>query len=72
MNNLGPLLVTVILGVIGLAMASVIFSKNAQTPQVFQAGGTAFAQIIGAAVQPITGGANQFGAVGQSTAGVTT
>jgi hypothetical protein len=68
MSNIGPLFITIAIGIIGLAMASVIFSKNAQTPQVFQAGGTAFAQIIGAAVAPVSG-ANNFGAVGQTTAG---
>jgi hypothetical protein len=34
----------------------VIVSRNSQTPAVLQSFGQAFAGIIGAAVQPVTGG----------------
>lgn len=48
--------------VIGLAIVSVIVSKNAQTPQVLQAGGSALASLINAAVSPVTqGGSSQSG-----------
>lgn len=69
MNSIGPAIVTIIAGVIGLAIVAVIVSKNAQTPQVLQGGGTALSQIIGAAVAPVTGSTNTFGAAGQTVAG---
>jgi hypothetical protein len=64
MGAIGPGIVAVIAGIIGLAIVAVIVSKNAQTPQVFQGAGTALSQIIGAAVQPVTSGTNQFGGGG--------
>lgn len=69
MGQIGPAIVTIIAGVIGLAIVAVIVSQRAQTPQVFQAGGTALSQIIGAAVSPVTGSTNTFGAAGQTVAG---
>lgn len=68
MGNIGPTLVTIIAGVIGLAIVAVIVSKNAQTPTVLTSGGTALSSIIGAAVSPVSGG-NTFGAAGQTVAG---
>lgn len=56
-----PGVIAVIAGMIGLAIVAVIVSRNAQTPQVLQAGGSALASIIGAAVSPVTGGGNTFG-----------
>jgi PRD1 phage membrane DNA delivery len=65
MGAIGPGVVAIVAGIIGLAIVAVIVSKNAQTPQVFQGAGTALAQVIGAAVQPVSGGAsNQFGGGG--------
>lgn len=55
MNNVGHTVAAVLMGIIGLAIVAVIFSKNAQTPQVFQAFGSAFGQLIGSAVSPVTG-----------------
>lgn len=48
-------IVAVITGFIGLAIVAVIVSRNAQTPNVLGAFGTALARIIGAAVAPVTG-----------------
>lgn len=60
--NFGPLVVSVIVGVIGLAVVAVIVSKQAQTPAVITSAGTALSQIIGAAVGPVSGNSqNQFG-----------
>jgi hypothetical protein len=70
MGNVGPVIVGMITLIVGVAMVAVVVSKNANTPAVFQAGGTAFSQIIGAAVAPVSG-SNNFGAVGQTTAGTT-
>ena len=42
-------------GVIGLAIISVLVSKNAQTPTVLGAAGSALSGVIGAAVSPVTG-----------------
>lgn len=50
--------VTVLTAIVGLAVIAVLVSKQAQTPQVITAGGSAFAQAVGAAVSPITGGGN--------------
>jgi hypothetical protein len=71
MGNIGPGIIATIAGIIGLAIVAVIVSKNAQTPQVFQAGGNALAQVIGAAVAPVANTTNAFGgAVGGATGGL--
>jgi hypothetical protein len=65
MNAIGPGIVAIVAGIIGLAIIAVIVSKNAQTPQVFQGAGSALASVIGAAVQPVSGAtSNVFGASG--------
>lgn len=48
--------VTIAVAIIGVATLSVIVSKNAQTPQVINAAGNSFAQALGAAVSPVSGG----------------
>lgn len=42
--------------VVGVAIVAVIVSKGAQTSAVIQNAGNAFAQIIGSAVGPVSGG----------------
>jgi hypothetical protein len=42
-------------GIIGIAILAVLVSKNAQTPQVLSAAGSAFSNAISAATAPITG-----------------
>lgn len=59
MSDFGHSLVAVIAAVIGLAIVAVIVSKNAQTPQVLQAGGSALSSLIQAAVQPVSATNNQ-------------
>lgn len=49
-------IVTVLMAVIGLAIIAVLVSSNAQTGSVLSAGGNAFANILGAAESPVTGG----------------
>ena len=65
MNNFGAGVVTVIAGILGLAIVAVVVSQRAQTPQVLQSGGSALAAIISAAVSPVTGsgGSTGFGSV---------
>ena len=40
--------------IIGVAIVATLVSSNAQTPQVFNAGGTAISNILKAAVMPVT------------------
>ena len=61
-DNLSTGIVTIALGVLGVATLAVIFSKNANTSGVITAGGNALARNIQAAVSPITGGG--YGSVG--------
>jgi hypothetical protein len=62
MYSIGPGLITIIGGVIGLAMVAVLVAQKAQTSQVLQGGGTALSSIITAAVAPVTGSTtNSFG-----------
>ena len=70
MPNVGPTFIAIVGSVIGLAIVAVLVSKNAQTPQVFTAGGNALANVIGAAVAPVSnsgapsfGGAAPFGSI---------
>jgi len=55
MEHIGPGLVAIVSGVIGLAIVAVIVSKNAQTGTVLTSGGSALASVIGAAVAPVAG-----------------
>lgn len=45
----------IILAVVGVAILSVLVSRNANTAGVLQAGGSAFSSILGAAEAPVTG-----------------
>jgi len=49
-------IIAIATGAIGITIISVLVSKNAQTPQVLQAAGSAFSGILGAATAPVTGG----------------
>lgn len=55
MNSIGPTFVTVIGGVIGLAVIAVLVGQKAQTSTVLTSAGTALSSVIGAAVSPVTG-----------------
>lgn len=60
-----PLIISVVGGVISLALVSVLMSKNAQTASVLQGAGSALSGVISAAVSPVSGGSgmlnNNFG-----------
>lgn len=51
---------TIALAVIGLAIISVLVSKNANTTGVIQAGASGLANNIGVAESPVTGAQMQF------------
>lgn len=57
-------IITVLTAIIGVAIISVLVSKNAQTAQVLSAGGNAFSNILSTAVSPVTGGGGLFGGLG--------
>jgi hypothetical protein len=62
MTNIGPTFITVLGGIIGLAIVAVLVSKKAATSQVLQGGGAALAGIIKEAVAPVSGSqGNNFG-----------
>lgn len=53
--------VAIATAIVGIAILSVLVSKQANTAQVVQAGGSAFASDIEAAVSPVTGGGFNLG-----------
>lgn len=50
-------IVTILSGVIGVAIIAVLVSQKAQTAGVFSAAGGAFSNILSTAVSPVTGAA---------------
>jgi hypothetical protein len=55
MNSLVEGLVTIILAIVGVALVSVLVSRNAQTPQVAQALFSGIGNDLGVAESPVTG-----------------
>jgi len=70
MSSIGPGIISIVAGVIGLAIVAVIVSQKANTSQVLTGAGSALSSVIGAAVQPVSG-SNTFGSAGQTVGGVT-
>lgn len=54
MDKLGDSIITVMVGIIGLATIAVIVSKNANTSSVISSAGKAFSDAIKAAVSPVS------------------
>lgn len=52
-------IIGVLVAIVGVAIVAVIVSKGARTPQVIQSAGNAFAQILHAAVGPVSGTTDQ-------------
>lgn len=52
------IITSVLIAVVGVAIVAVIVSKQAQTPTVIKSAGSAFSQIINAAVGPVSGHAS--------------
>jgi hypothetical protein len=69
MNSIGPVFISVVGGIIGLAIVAVLVSRNAQTPAVMQGIGDALSKVIGAAVAPVTSNSTSFGSSGLNTLG---
>ena len=61
MNELLVSITTIATAIVGVAIVSVLVSKNAQTPQVLQAAGNAFGTDLGVAVSPVTGSSFNLG-----------
>lgn len=61
MDDIGKAIVVIVSSIIGLAILSVIVSRNSNTSGVIQSAGTGLSQIIGAAVGPVTGSTHPFG-----------
>lgn len=55
MNDFVSAALAIVAGVLGLSIVSVLVSKNAQTPTVINAAGSALSNVISAAVNPVTG-----------------
>lgn len=53
-------IVGVAVAVVGIAIVAVLVSKNSQTSQVIQSGGSAFADIISTAVGPVSQGTRPY------------
>lgn len=49
-------LVTVLMGIIGVAIIATLVSKNAKTTEVIGASGNAFSQSLATALSPVVGG----------------
>lgn len=56
MKALNETVVTIAVGIIGLATLAVLVSRNANTSGVISAAGNAFTGVLGVAVSPVTGG----------------
>lgn len=57
MERIGTTLVTILVGIITVAIIAVLVSSQSQTANVLKAGGSAFSSILQAAVAPVSGGA---------------
>ena len=67
MNTITEAIVTVLLMIGGIALASVLVSKNANTTGVITASGNAFSNALGVAVSPVTGTTNSYSTAGSNT-----
>lgn len=55
--------VTVLTAIIGVAIIAVLVSRQANTTGVISAGASGFAQDLGTALSPVTGGQGGFGGI---------
>lgn len=70
MDKVGAGFVSIVAGIIGLAIVAVLVSKNAQTGSILTSGGSALSSVISAAVQPVSGSSsNLFGSAAGSALG---
>lgn len=64
MNQLVNSITVILSAIVGVAILSVILSKNSQTAQVISAGANGFSKILGAAEAPVSGGSGYGGYTG--------
>ena len=69
MNQIWSGVVAVLMAIIGVAILSVLVSKNANTVGVLQAGSQAFSGALGTALSPVSG--NALPAIGMNSYGFT-
>jgi len=53
--KIGDSIITVLTAIVGVAIIAVLVSKQANTTNVISSAGTAFSQIVGAAISPVSG-----------------
>lgn len=68
MHNGITAIVTVITAVIAVAIIAVLVSNSSNTANVLTQGGTAFSNILKAALSPVTGSQNMLGSILQNPA----
>lgn len=54
MEDIGKIALGIFTGVVTLAIISVVISRKSQTPQVLQAASSALANVVSAAVNPVS------------------
>lgn len=69
MGHMGDQIVAILTAIVGVAILSVIVSKQSNTTGVIQAASQGFSQALATAVSPITGGSGGFGPVSGFTSG---
>jgi hypothetical protein len=55
MNNVTESIVTILTAIIGVAILSILVSRNAQTSSVISSAASGFSKILGTAEAPVTG-----------------
>lgn len=60
MNQITNGILVILTAVIGVAILSVILSKNSNTTSVLSAGSSAFSNILSTAMSPVTGNTSSF------------
>lgn len=61
MNKLGANVVTIAMGIIGLATLAILVSRNARTTSVVSSLTGGFSDALGVAISPVTGGGGGIG-----------
>ena len=64
MNQLTNSITTILMAIVGVAILSVILSKNSNTTNVIQAGSSGFSNMLGAAEAPVSAGSSMGGGGG--------
>jgi hypothetical protein len=57
-SGVGEAIVSILMAIIGVAIIALLVSQKSQTPQVLNAGASAFSGILNTALSPVTGGSS--------------